>query len=128
MVEEIITLGEQDKGEGMVTKRVLISSTDFILGAAVLQQLSAVRNLELIGIPDKELCKIYEAVKHLHPDILVLVDLLHCEDTHEIQDLLSKYKGLKIITLSSGDDQLHIYHERSLLLMKLGELPKVITA
>lgn len=112
----------------MGSKRVLISSTDFILGAAVLQELSGECDLEIIGIPEKEICRIEVEVDRVHPDVLILVDLLHCDNPKKVQEIIAKHKGLEVITLSSGDDELHIHRERSLILSKLTELPQVIRA
>jgi len=107
-------------------KRILICSSETILGAAIEEFLAMEQDLEVIGIPNLHIDKIIEAVRTINPDIIILTEEIGSNSFEQIQQASLDFQGKSLIRMSSVNSCVHVFQERKQLVPHAKDLLQII--
>jgi hypothetical protein len=105
----------------------ILSCTDELLFESIVESLlSNLDDLELTQMIGSSQMELLEAIEKIQPQVLVLCHRTHDTLPTDYIFFLQHYPDLKIITVSSEDNYMHIYGKQKVLIKQSTDLLSVI--
>lgn len=109
-------------------KRVLVFRCENLLTAGVESLLAREDDLLVLGVTD--VCEDGLSFEHeielFHPSVVVLDESSIFTEFSFIYDILKKYPQLRVIVVDQGDNLVHIFDKRALMVAQSTDLIEVI--
>jgi hypothetical protein len=100
----------------MTVTRILVCSSDLILGASVKQMLNGEANFQVVGLASEARPDIQSALDSFHPDGVILSEHLFLERAELFQSLVSGCSGPWLMVLSPTHSWLTVLKPSKILL------------
>ena len=110
----------------MATRKVLVCSSELLLGAGIRGLLDGEEDLEGLGVGLANEKAFFEAVNRFQPDIVLIDKSTEPEVKSRLMCLLQDCPHICVILLSGKDNWLHVFHRRDFLVNQTSDLVNVI--
>jgi chemotaxis response regulator CheB len=114
------------KKDNMPKKCLLACADEILLGSIVEDLISRGDELSCTGIIGKSTSELMAAIEKIQPDVLVMCHKTHNTLPVRFLDILARYPGMRIITVSTDDNYMHIYGKQKVLMRNSSDLLSII--
>jgi len=115
-----------DQEKSMETKRILICSNEFILGASLINLLAGEDDLEVVGLAGLGQEALLKAIHKYRPFAVVISDIYLVSDKTFLTHIIHHYPGLKIISVNTDNNQINAYRNKEYTLSQASDLASII--
>ncbi len=110
----------------MITKRVLVCSSELLLGASLFRLLDGEVDIDVFGITSSDENTLSNSIQEFHPDIIVYTAPFASGDDNFLGFLCSNHPDIPFITIDSKDNWVHTYAKKDFLLSHASDLVEII--
>ena len=110
----------------MSRKKILLFSSESLLGSAIRCLLSSDQELELTAVESEDLGELVGVSRKLKPDVIILEQSLLASYSGLLNRLLGGGKKSRVITLDENQNILHVYSGHEVALERSSDLLSIL--
>jgi len=107
-------------------KRVLVCSSELILGASLMRLLADEMDMDVIGITNTDENGLMEAIRNAEPNIVIFSSPKINENLALPLKIIANNPELTLITINSDDNWVRAYSKKEILLSQASDLAEII--
>lgn len=110
----------------MKKKRIIVVSTDTILGAGVMNTLTQAKEFEVIRFDSEDQHDLILALNQHQPIAIIFSENYLVARSSLLPLLINNYPYLRIITVNADDNWVHAYMRKEIFLSQPADLAEII--